>query len=466
MLCYRPHLASEPLPDGSLMDSILSSRTLDVDPIQNNEIRDLEAFHQQGRRKFFLRGWDGLEPTGDIPYFAVSIPGASPWSPHSPPLGQPKPAVREGHELAPLPFPGSVFVPAFLCGVAAADICAPAESSPCYQTALERGLTIPCSCCQEACHGCYHRGKSLLPPGSAAKSAAATKLTLTPKPVASAKKPATKSAAVKAPTKLPSRLPLRLRLRPPRRQARRCAQESHRRHKATKAVKKAKHVFSRLVTKARIARRTRFGLVQPRLTTGNEELSLLMTGRGQTFDVTAAIDPAAGKRLSGSASCRPVVPLVHRTTQSDRVAALAQEAPGVGERGVQHIKAQLTAEEQVDILTNIQAASAHLDFAQPENAPPSSASTVQHAAAPAPAPLAKQKKVCLLPGVVLDVTPAPDPKRWLKKSERSNFGRSADGVARAGAVRRRGGTEVSANRHFLSQLWESSRETSGKNLNI
>lgn len=34
----------------------------------------------------------------------------------------------------------------------------------------------------------------------------------------------------------------------------------------------------------------------------------------------------------------------------------------------------------------------------------------------------KEKKVRLPKGVVLGVTPPPDPERWLKKSERSNFG--------------------------------------------
>ncbi|KAJ7093438.1 hypothetical protein B0H15DRAFT_832327 [Mycena belliarum] len=157
--------------------------------------------------------------------------------------------------------------------------------------------------------------------------------------------------------------------------------------------------------------------------------------------------------------------------KDDARAALAQEAPGVDERGVQHLEAQLnyregsyqaafdiynelldsapTAEEQADILTNIQAASAHLDFinttfahaldalpsvtqSQLEDAPPPAAPTVQHAAAaaaPAPAAPPKQKKVRLPPGVVLGVTPAPDPERWLKKSERTNFGQK----------RRRGG---------------------------
>ncbi|KAJ7683202.1 hypothetical protein B0H17DRAFT_942048 [Mycena rosella] len=152
--------------------------------------------------------------------------------------------------------------------------------------------------------------------------------------------------------------------------------------------------------------------------------------------------------------------------KDDARSALAQDAEGVDERGVRHLEAQLnyregayqaafdiynelldsapTAEEQADILTNSQAASAHLDFinttflhsldalptatqTQLEDAPPP---TVSGAHAPtvaasalsaAPAPV-KEKKVRLPPGVVLGVTPPPDPERWLKKSERTNFG--------------------------------------------
>lgn len=148
-------------------------------------------------------------------------------------------------------------------------------------------------------------------------------------------------------------------------------------------------------------------------------------------------------------------------------AALSQDAEGVDERGVRHLEAQLnyregayqaafdiynelldsapTAEEQADILTNIQAASAHLDFinttflhsldalptstqTQLEDAPPPAVAaphapivTAASAAPDARAP-PKEKKVRLPKGVVLGVTPPPDPERWLKKSERSNFG--------------------------------------------
>ncbi|KAJ7638840.1 hypothetical protein FB45DRAFT_827430 [Roridomyces roridus] len=146
--------------------------------------------------------------------------------------------------------------------------------------------------------------------------------------------------------------------------------------------------------------------------------------------------------------------------------ALSRTTEGVDQRGVRHLEAQLnyrdgayqaafdiynelldsapTAEEHADILTNIQASSAHLDFinttflhsldalptsisTQLEDLPPpaapgtSSAATVASAAPEAPV-VKKEKKVRLPPGVVLGVTPLPDPERWLKKSERSTFG--------------------------------------------
>ncbi|KAF7338841.1 SRP72 domain-containing protein [Mycena sanguinolenta] len=146
-------------------------------------------------------------------------------------------------------------------------------------------------------------------------------------------------------------------------------------------------------------------------------------------------------------------------------AALSQEGEGVDERGARHLEAQLnyregayqaafdiynelldsapTAEEHADILTNIQAVSAHLDFinttflhsldalptsvqAQIEDAPPPTVAATHaplaNAAVPESQAPPKEKKVRLPKGVVLGVTPMPDPERWLKKSERSNFG--------------------------------------------
>ncbi|KAJ7719937.1 hypothetical protein B0H16DRAFT_1605540 [Mycena metata] len=151
--------------------------------------------------------------------------------------------------------------------------------------------------------------------------------------------------------------------------------------------------------------------------------------------------------------------------------ALAQNA-GVDERGARHLEAQLnyregayhasfdiynelldsapTAEEHADILTNITAASAHLDFintgflraldalaagvrAGVEEAPPpapvASTSTPGASTSATEAkgkenaelpPATKKRKPRLPPGVIPGVTPPPDPERWLKKSERSN----------------------------------------------
>ncbi|KAF7348694.1 SRP72 domain-containing protein [Mycena venus] len=137
-------------------------------------------------------------------------------------------------------------------------------------------------------------------------------------------------------------------------------------------------------------------------------------------------------------------------------AALAEDAGGVDERGVRHLEAQLnyregsyqaafdiynelldsapTAEEQADILTNIQAASAHLDFinttflhaldalpaakqTQLEDAPPPPPPSAAHAPITAAVPDAaraqaapKTKKPRLPKGVVLGVTPPAGPR--------------------------------------------------------
>lgn len=143
------------------------------------------------------------------------------------------------------------------------------------------------------------------------------------------------------------------------------------------------------------------------------------------------------------------------------------------DRGVMHLEAQLEyrqssyqsaldrytqlldtsavdSDEHADLLTNLNAAQAHLDFqttgflhaldALPASvinslestAPPpppgasvvASASVIQASAAPVPsdAPEKKKVRVSRVPkGVIPGVTPPPDPERWLKKSERSNY---------------------------------------------
>lgn len=122
------------------------------------------------------------------------------------------------------------------------------------------------------------------------------------------------------------------------------------------------------------------------------------------------------------------------------------------------------SEEHADILINLEAAQKHLDFIEGgylraldelspkissalETAPPPQPTTAVSLAtvsAPAePETEKKEKKVRLkrVPkGVVPGVTPPPDPERWLKRSERTNFNtggrrkRGAGGGATQGAM--------------------------------
>ncbi|KAJ7512277.1 hypothetical protein B0H11DRAFT_1950515 [Mycena galericulata] len=159
---------------------------------------------------------------------------------------------------------------------------------------------------------------------------------------------------------------------------------------------------------------------------------------------------------------------LHKKDEARTVLAQDAEEEGVDARGVRHLEAQLnyrdgayqaafdiynelldsapTPEEHADILTNLRAASAHLDFinttflhsldalpagvqagiedAGPVSVPtsaPAPASTSPSTPAPA-APATQKRKPRLPPGVVPGVTPPPDPERWLKKSERTGFG--------------------------------------------
>lgn len=67
--------------------------------------------------------------------------------------------------------------------------------------------------------------------------------------------------------------------------------------------------------------------------------------------------------------------------------------------------------------------------------PPSAAATIASAIASQETDIAKKEKKVRMKrvpkGVVLGVTPPPDPERWLKKSERSTFN--------AGGKRKKGG---------------------------
>lgn len=75
-----------------------------------------------------------------------------------------------------------------------------------------------------------------------------------------------------------------------------------------------------------------------------------------------------------------------------------------------------------------------------ETAPPpqpSSSITATIAAAVQAGPAVREKKVRtkrIPKGVVLGVTPPPDPERWLKKSERSTFGQGKRRKAGGGAT--------------------------------
>lgn len=71
----------------------------------------------------------------------------------------------------------------------------------------------------------------------------------------------------------------------------------------------------------------------------------------------------------------------------------------------------------------------------PPPQPPSAAANIASAIASQETDIAKKEKKVRLKrvpkGVVLGVTPPPDPERWLKKSERSTFG--------TGGKRKKGG---------------------------
>lgn len=163
---------------------------------------------------------------------------------------------------------------------------------------------------------------------------------------------------------------------------------------------------------------------------------------------------------------------LYRTNQEAEARIALEEtkrSKGDDDRGVQHLEAQLayregsyqaafdlynqlldtsepSSDEHADILTNLEAAQKHLEFIEsgylralddlpasvtgdlesaPPPQPPSAAATLANALASQDAGAAKKEKKVRLKrvpkGVVLGVTPPPDPERWLKKSERSTF---------------------------------------------
>ncbi|KAG7447714.1 uncharacterized protein BT62DRAFT_930740 [Guyanagaster necrorhizus] len=175
---------------------------------------------------------------------------------------------------------------------------------------------------------------------------------------------------------------------------------------------------------------------------------------------------------------------LYRMQRGDEARQVLKEVTGDAERGATHLEAQLsyrngdfatavdlytalldssdpTSEEHTDILTNLSAAQLHLDFLLQDTAsfsqllPSSIASSLESAPPPALAPSSiaatvqvstaqpttttKKVRASRVPkGITPGVSPAPDPERWLKKSERSTYqqsrkkGRSGGGGATQG----------------------------------
>ncbi|KAI9573169.1 hypothetical protein HD554DRAFT_1151905 [Boletus coccyginus] len=176
---------------------------------------------------------------------------------------------------------------------------------------------------------------------------------------------------------------------------------------------------------------------------------------------------------------------LHR--EAEAAAALGKiKGSGKDHRGVLHLEAQLNyrqgsyqssldlynelletaepqSEEHSDILTNLTASQKHLDFINTgflhaldtlpssiastiETSPPPSIQLTAYLASAGAAPsqqspgdpeIVNKKKVRMkrVPkGVIPGVTPAPDPERWLKKTERSSFGTSGRKRRNAGGA--------------------------------
>ncbi|KAK0443896.1 uncharacterized protein EV420DRAFT_1277752 [Desarmillaria tabescens] len=161
---------------------------------------------------------------------------------------------------------------------------------------------------------------------------------------------------------------------------------------------------------------------------------------------------------------------LYRMQKGDEAREVLKEVTGDAERGAMHLEAQLNyrngefatavdlytalldsadpaSEEHTDILTNLSAAQLHLDFLLQDTAsfsqllPPSIASSLESGPPPAiasssiastvhvsttqPIPTTKKVRTSRVPkGITPGVSPAPDPERWLKKSERSTYQQS------------------------------------------
>jgi len=176
---------------------------------------------------------------------------------------------------------------------------------------------------------------------------------------------------------------------------------------------------------------------------------------------------------------------MQREEEARQVLTVVKEEMDEDDRGVMHLEAQLRyregsyreavelynqlldtiepqSEEHSDILINLQASQKHLDFIETgflhaldtlptsitttiETNPPPTQPSIQlistlakASASVEPVKVAEKKvrKSRVPAGVIPGVTPAPDPERWLKKSERSTFnqGRRKKGPGGGGAT--------------------------------
>jgi len=201
--------------------------------------------------------------------------------------------------------------------------------------------------------------------------------------------------------------------------------------------------------------------------------------------------------------------LSHESEARDVLKSIKADQNTEDSRGLVHLEAQLAyregsydvafdlynqlldtakpdSEEHSDILTNLQASQSHLDFINTgflhaldslptstlETAPPpqlpsvavphtSDSTTVNASTGLNSRPAPKKVRMSRVPaGVIPGVTPAPDPERWLKKSERSTFGQ---GKRRKGPSGGGGATQGSASVDIpVTQISHPSKTGGGK----
>ena len=146
------------------------------------------------------------------------------------------------------------------------------------------------------------------------------------------------------------------------------------------------------------------------------------------------------------------------------------------------------SEEHSDILTNLQASQSHLDFINTgflraldslptsitstlETAPPphlpsvavsrtSDSTTANASIGVNPRPAPKKVRMSRVPaGVIPGVTPAPDPERWLKKSERATYGQGKKRKGPGGGGATQGSASVDSP---VTQISHPSKTGGGK----